>query len=176
MYAVPQILRPSEVRPAYCAANRLLNPIGKGRLALLWVILIASIWEVASSIYAGDAALAVIFGAAMVLVVTVLAAFSPAGQKKAMKRQLEGEQTQRLATPGWVVLGQNGFTETSGVLCSYRPYSSLNKVAQDEAYIFLRFERNMITVVPKRGFESPEQARQAFEFLRQKLSEQKNGR
>ena len=112
----------------------------------------------------------------MVLVVPVLAAFSPAGQKKAMKRQLEGEQTQRLATPGWVVLGQNGFTATSGALCSYRPYSCVNAVAQDENYIFLRFEGNMITAVPKRGFESPEQARQAFDFLRGKLAEQKSGR
>ena len=90
-----------------------------------------------------------------------------------MKRQLAGEQTQRLATPGWVVLGQNGFTETSGALCSYRPYSNLNKVAQDQNYIFLRFEGNMITAIPKRGFESPAQAAEAFAYLKKRLAEQK---
>ena len=75
-----------------------------------------------------------------------------------------------------MVLGRSGFTSTSGALCSYRPYASLNKVAQDENYIFLRFEGNMITAIPKRGFENPEQARQAFEFLRQKQAGQKSGR
>ena len=113
---------------------------------------------------------------ALAVVALVLGGRSPAAQRSMLKRQLEGEQTQRLATPGWVVLGQNGFTATSGALCSYRPYSCVNAVVQDENYIFLRFEGNMITAVPKRGFESPEQARQAFEFLRQKLSEQKSGR
>lgn len=176
MYAAPQMLRPEEVMPAYCTANRMLNPIGKGRLALLWALLVVSVLEAAIAVATGDAALAVTMAAMAAIVALMLGGRSPAAQRGAMKRQLAGEQTQRLATPGWLVLGQNGFTETSGVLCSYRPYSNLNKVAQDEAYIFLRFEGNMITAVPKRGFESPEQARQAFEFLRQKLSEQKSGR
>lgn len=176
MYAAPQMLRPEEVMPAYCTANRMLNPIGKGRLALLWALLVVSVLEAAIAVATGDAALAVTMAAMAAIVALMLGGRSPAAQRGAMKRQLAGEQTQRLATPGWLVLGQNGFTETSGVLCSYRPYSNLNKVAQDEAYIFLRFEGNMITAIPKRGFESPEQARQAFEFLRQKLSEQKSGR
>lgn len=176
MFAVPQMLRPIEVLPAYCAASRLLNPVGKVRLALGWVVMVISLWSVASSVYVGDAALAVISGATAVLLALVLAAFSPAGQKSRMKRQLEGEQTQRLATPGWVVLGRSGFTETSGALCSYRPYSNLNKVAQDQNYIFLRFEGNMITAIPKRGFESPAQAQEAFAFLKKQLAGQKRGR
>ena len=176
MYAAPQMLRPEEVLPAYCAANRLLNPIGKGRLVLLWVLLIASVLEAAIAVATGDAALAVTMAAMAAVMALLLGGRSPAAQRGLMKRQLAGEQTQRLTTPGWVVLGQNGFTDTSGALCSYRPYSSLNKVAQDENYIFLRFEGNMITAIPKRGFESPEQAAAAFAFLRQKLSEQKSGR
>ena len=175
-FAVPQMLRPEEVLPAYCAANRLLNPIGKGRLVLLWVLLAASVLEVAAAVATGDAALAVAMTAMAVVMALLLGARSPAAQRGLMKRQLAGEQTQRLATPGWVVLGQNGFTDTSGALCSYRPYSSLNKVAQDESYIFLRFEGNMITAIPKRGFEDPAQAGAAFAFLKQKLSEQKSGR
>ena len=176
MFAAPQMLRPDEVENAFCAANRLLNPIGKGRLVLLWVLLAASVLEVAAAVATGDAALAVTMTAMAVVMALLLGARSPAAQRGLMKRQLAGEQTQRLTTPGWVVLGQNGFTATSGALCSYRPYASLNKVAQDESYIFLRFEGNMITVIPKRGFESPEQAGAAFAFLKQKLSEQKSGR
>ena len=176
MYAAPQMLRPEEVLPAYCAANRLLTPIGKGRLVLLWVLLVASVLEAAVAVATGDAALAVTMAAMAAVMALLLGGRSPAAQRGLMKRQLAGEQTQRLTTPGWVVLGQNGFTDTSGALCSYRPYSSLNKVAQDENYIFLRFEGNMITAIPKRGFESPEQAAAAFAFLRQKLSEQKSGR
>lgn len=176
MYAAPQMLRPEEVLPAYCAANRLLNPIGKGRLVLLWVLLIASVLEAAIAVATGDAALAVTMAAMAAVMALLLGGRSPAAQRGLMKRQLAGEQTQRLTTPGWVVLGRSGFTSTSGALCSYRPYSSLNKVAQDENYIFLRFEGNMITAIPKRGFENPEQARQAFEFLRRKQAEQKSGR
>ncbi|WP_394964926.1 YcxB family protein [Candidatus Allofournierella excrementigallinarum] len=176
MYAAPQMLRPEEVLPAYCAANRLLNPIGKGRLALLWVLLVASVLEAAAAVATGDAALAVAMAAMAAVLALALAARSPAAQRGAIKRQVEGEQAQRLSTPGWVVLGRSGFTSTSGALCSYRPYASLNKVAQDENYIFLRFEGNMITAIPKRGFENPEQARQAFEFLRQKQAGQKSGR
>ena len=176
MYAAPQMLRPEEVLPAYCAANRLLNPIGKGRLALLWVLLVASVLEAAIAVATGDAALAVAMAAMAAVLALALGARSPAAQRGAIKRQVEGEQAQRLSTPGWVVLGRSGFTSTSGALCSYRPYASLNKVAQDENYIFLRFEGNMITAIPKRGFENPEQARQAFEFLRQKQAEQKSGR
>lgn len=176
MFAAPQMLRPEEVLPAYCAANRLLNPIGKGRLVLLWVLLVASVLEAAAAVATGDAALAVAMAAMAAVLALALAARSPAAQRGAIKRQVEGEQAQRLSTPGWVVLGRSGFTSTSGALCSYRPYASLNKVAQDENYIFLRFEGNMITAIPKRGFENPEQARQAFEFLRQKQAEQKSGR
>lgn len=176
MFAAPVVLRPDEVKTAFYAANRRLNPIGKGRLVLLWVLLIAALLEVALAVATGDAALAVTMGALAVLLALLLAARSPAAQRAAMKRQLEGEQTQRLATPGWVVLGQNGFTATSGALCSYRPYSSLNAVAQDENYIFLRFEGNMITAIPKRGFEGPGQASEAFAFLRQKRAGQKRGR
>ena len=176
MYAAPQMLRPEEVLPAYCAANRLLNPIGKGRQALLWVLLVASVLEAAIAVATGDAALAVAMAAMAAVLALALGARSPAAQRGAIKRQVEGEQAQRLSTPGWVVLGRSGFTSTSGALCSYRPYASLNKVAQDENYIFLRFEGNMITAIPKRGFENPEQARQAFEFLRQKQAGQKSGR
>ena len=176
MDAAPQMLRPEEVLPAYCAANRLLNPIGKGRLVLLWVLLVASVLEAAIAVATGDAALAVAMAAMAAVLALALGARSPAAQRGAIKRQVEGEQAQRLSTPGWVVLGRSGFTSTSGALCSYRPYASLNKVAQDENYIFLRFEGNMITAIPKRGFENPEQARQAFEFLRQKQAEQKSGR
>lgn len=176
MFAAPQMLRPEEVLPAYCAANRLLNPIGKGRLVLLWVLLVASVLEAAAAVATGDAALAVAMAAMAAVLALALAARSPAAQRGAIKRQVEGEQAQRLTTPGWVVLGRSGFTSTSGALCSYRPYASLNKVAQDENYIFLRFEGNMITAIPKRGFESPEQARQAFEFLRRRQAEQKSGR
>ena len=176
MFAVPVVLRPGEVFPAFYAANRRLNPIGKGRMVLLWVVLVGCILEAAGAVATGEAALAVAMAAMAAVVALVLAGRSPAAQRNLIKRQLEGEQTQRLATPGWVVLGQNGFTATSGALCSYRPYSCVNAVAQDENYIFLRFEGNMITAVPKRGFESPEQARQAFDFLRGKLAEQKSGR
>lgn len=173
MYAAPQMLRPEEVLPAYCAANRLLNPVGKGRLAVLWALLVVAVLEVALGVATGDAMVAVAMAALAVVVGLLLAARSPAAQRAAMKRQLAGEQTQRLATPGWVVLGQNGFTETSGALCSYRPYSNLNKVAQDQNYIFLRFEGNMITAIPKRGFESPAQAAEAFAYLKKRLAEQK---
>lgn len=176
MFAAPVVLRPEEVFPAFFAANRRLNPIGKGRMVLLWVVLIGCILEAAGAVTTGEAALAVAMAAMAAVVALVLAGRSPAAQRNLIKRQLEGEQTQRLATPGWAVLGQNGFTATSGALCSYRPYSCVNAVAQDENYIFLRFEGNMITAVPKRGFESPEQARQAFDFLRGKLAEQKSGR
>ena len=176
MYAVPQVLRPEEVLPVYCAANRLLNPIGKGRLALLWALLVIALLEVALGVATGDAVVAVVMAALAVVVGLLLAARSPAAQRAAMKRQLAGEQTQRLATPGWVVLGRSGFTETSGALCSYRPYSSLNKVARDAGYIFLRFEGNMITALPKRGFESPAQAAEAFAFLKKQCGEQKRRR
>lgn len=175
-FAVPVVLRTEEVFPAFYAANRRLNPIGKGRMVLLWVILAGSILEAAAAVAAGDAALAVAMAALAAVMALVLGGRSPAVQRGMIKRQLEGEQTQRLATPGWVVLGNSGFTATSGALCSYRPYSSLNAVAQDENYIFLRFEGNMITAVPKRGFESPEKAKAAFAFLTERLAEQKRSR
>lgn len=176
MYAVPQMLRADEVENAFCAANRLLNPNGKGRMVLPWVLLVVSVLEAAGGVASGDAMTAVVMAAMAVVMGLLLVARSPAAQRGAMKRQLAGEQTQRLTTPGWVVLGRSGFTATSGALCSYRPYSSLNKVAQNETYIFLRFEGNMITAIPKRGFESPEQAAEAYAFLQKQFMEQKQGR
>lgn len=175
-FAVPVVLRPEEVFPAFYAANRRLNPIGKGRMALLWVVLVGCVLEAAAAVAGGEAALAVAMAAMAAVVALVLGGRSPAAQRSMLRRQLEGEQTQRLATPGWVVLGQNGFTATSGALCSYRPYSCVNAVVQDENYIFLRFEGNMITAVPKRGFADPGQAQAAFAFLKQKQAEQKRGR
>ena len=50
MFAVPVVLRPEEVFPAFYAANRRLNPIGKGRMVLLWVVLVGCILEAAAAV------------------------------------------------------------------------------------------------------------------------------
>ena len=175
VFAVPVMLQKEEVFDAYLAANQALHLVGRRRIVLAWVLLVVASVELVFSAAIGEWSFALLMACFVLLALLRILSRSRACQKNALRQQLAGEQLQRLTTPGWVVLGQSGYTATSGALCSYRPYTRLNEVAQDERYLFLRFEGNMVSLIPKRGFESPEQARAAFDFLRERLG-QKSGR
>ena len=175
VFAVPVMLQKEEVFDAYLAANQALHLVGRRRIVLAWVLLVVASVELVFSAAIGEWSFALLMACFVLLALLRILSRSRACQKNALRQQLAGEQLQRLTTPGWVVLGQSGYTATSGALCSYRPYARLNEVAQDERYLFLRFEGNMVSLIPKRGFESPEQARAAFDFLRERLG-QKRGR
>lgn len=172
-FAVPLMLQQDELEQAFYAANRKLHPVGKQRMTAMVVLAVIAPLESIVSAMNGNVVLALVMGAVALLMGVMLLSLLPGATRGAVKKQLEGEGAQRLLAPGWLVLGQSGFTSTSGALCSYRPYSRLNAVAQNEQYLFLRFERNMVMAVPKRGFESPAQAQAAFAFLQQKQAGKK---
>lgn len=166
-FALPVRLQRQELFEAIYGGNRSLKPTGWLYKAA-WIFLVV---ETAMGLMAaaqGDIAYSLLMFAVALVVALVPLSRAPFVIKNSVRQVIESEQAQRLLTPGWLVLGQQGFTNTSGSLCSYVPYEQVNRVAQSERYLFILYQGNLLLTAPKRGFESPVQAAQAFAFLQQK--------
>ena len=171
-FAAPIRLRQEELFSALYAANRKLKPQKRAfRAAALGFILglLMGCWGAAN----GDIAYAVFMFGVALLMGFLLLGRAPFVLKSGVRRMVSSEQAVRLTAPGWLVLGAEGFTYTSGALCSYLPYRRLNAAAQSGEYLFLLFEQRFMLVVPKRGFESPARAAEALRFLEQKIQGRK---
>lgn len=172
VFAAPIRLRPQELFGAVYAANRGVVPARRAvRLTQAMTALCLAL-GVLSGVRGDWGYSAMMLGLGAIMGAAALSR-APFVLKNAVRRIVESEQAVRLTEPGWLVAGQNGFTHTGGARCSYVPYSQLAEAGQDGQYLFLLFQTNMILIVPKRGFESPAKAGEAFLFLRQKAARRK---